>query len=183
MSKKALLQKSILYPTMVLSFNIDSGDTVLFFESSQLTWKVAEHLKSKKSLIDNLKIQTIICVDSFELLETFNSNTSLFIPEKTKSAKNLFYLGNISTLGIKTFSLLKENAKVPNLKPWFTIYKKLLNKTYETNSFSSNKLDLKQDDLKKFLSYFDDIYKHKIERLFSEKKSINQIILSNEDFF
>lgn len=168
---------------MAMPVNIELGDTILFFESKQIIWKIEKLLKDKKEIADNLNINSLMAIDAIDVIEEFNSQYNFFLPDKAKEIRNMYYFGSLSTLGIQIFLTLKEAPNITNLQPWVTMYTRLIDKVYNQNNLlSKNRLEISHNKLSKFTKYFDNDYQQKIEDLFNKEESINHRILSTKDF-
>lgn len=184
MNRTDFIYTDTYFPELTMPVNFKSGDTLLFFESKQIYWKISTILKNKKEIVDKLNISGILCPNATHFIETFNSNQQFFIPDRTKNLEKLYYFGNLDTLGIQTFLTLKEEAKLNNLQPWITMYERLINKSTVTeNSFRKNRLEISQKKLNKFTKYFDQSYQQMIcNLLLYQERSISYEILSVKDF-
>ncbi|WP_262333525.1 hypothetical protein [Lactobacillus paragasseri] len=184
MNRTDFIYTDTYFPELTMPVNFKTGDTLLFFESKQIYWKISTILKNKKEIVDKLNISGILCPNATHLIETFNSNQRFFIPDRTKNLEKLYYFGNLDTLGIQTFLTLKEEAKINNLQPWITMYERLIDKSTVTeNSFGKNRLEISQKKLDKFTKYFDQSYQQMIcNLLLYQERSISYEILSVKDF-
>lgn len=171
------------FPHMAMPINIESGNTILFFESKQIIWKIEKQLKDKKKIANNLNVNSLMAIDAIDFIETFDSQYSFFLPDKAKEIRNMYYFGSLSTLGIQAFLTLKEATNITNLQPWVAMYNRLIDKAYNQNDLlSKNRLEISHNKLSKFTKYFDTDYQQKIEDLFNKEKAINYRILSTKDF-
>ncbi|WP_256978243.1 hypothetical protein [Lactobacillus taiwanensis] len=171
------------FPHMAIPINRKEGDTIIFFESKQIIWKIEKQLKDKKKVANNLNVDSLMAVDAIDLIETFDSKYSFFLPDNVTEIRNMYYFGSLSTLGIQVFLTLKEATNITNLQPWVTMYNRLIDKAYNQNNLlSKNRLEISHNKLSKFSKYFDTDYQQKIKDLFSKEKAINHRILSTKDF-
>ena len=171
------------FPHVAIPINRKAGDTIIFFESKQLIWKIEKQLKDKKKIANNLNVDSLMAVDAIDLIETFDSKYNFFLPDNVNEIRNMYYFGSLSTLAIQAFLTLKEATNITNLQPWATMYNRLIDKAYNQNNLlSKNRLEISPNKLSKFTKYFDTTYQQKIKDLFSKEKAINHRILSTKDF-
>ena len=69
------------FPHMAIPINRKEGDTIIFFESKQIIWKIEKQLKDKKKVANNLNVDSLMAVDAIDLIETFDSKYSFFLPD------------------------------------------------------------------------------------------------------
>ena len=50
------------FPHMAMPINIESGNTILFFESKQIIWKIEKQLKDKKKIANNLNVNSLMAM-------------------------------------------------------------------------------------------------------------------------
>lgn len=47
---------------MAMPINIESGNTILFFESKQIIWKIEKQLKDKKKIANNPNVNSLMAM-------------------------------------------------------------------------------------------------------------------------
>ena len=103
------------FPHVAIPINRKAGDTIIFFESKQLIWKIEKQLKDKKKIANNLNVDSLMAVDAIDLIETFDSKYNFFLPDNVNEIRNMYYFGSLSTLGIQAFLTLKEASEYFNI--------------------------------------------------------------------
>lgn len=91
--------------------------------------------------------------------------------------EQIFYFGDIDFEGINIFLLLQEKYSEYNILPYLDGYKKMLELEKSPKDIRANQ-NIKNDNIEKFISFFDEKYQEKLKYIFENKKYIPQEILN-----
>lgn len=179
-----------LFPYVTFPFDLNAetllmlGDADLAEKSlSNRIWK-AYH-KHQISSIDGKRLQCLMGLDTegtISDLEEKDTKYELFIPDKVKESQKL-YFSDLSSRGIKLFTLLKKQPETTDLKLWTALYKKLVDKgTLDKFEYTKSIEEINQSELNEFLQYFDKEYQDEIKKLLvNDRGEISMQILRIDD--
>lgn len=182
MSKIGLNQDNIgcrvklspLLNTIYRNFYQKKEKNILIVENLETYWTLNRYLRETATPIDML-----VFGEGYSITKNFEG----IIQYGVNKDDNILYYGDIDLEGICIYALLKEKFADFTIQPYVPLYKRLLKSGLQkgvNKSISPNQNKPDDDDMKEFLSWFNDKEQYELENILINRLYIPQESLNYE---